>query len=132
MTNLDYRFFYRRHLPHFQPPDATLFLTFRLAGSLTSRILDELARETQRVDNFLNSIDDLTRRQLEADIARRRLFAKWDTALAMDVSGPRWLEDDQVRSIAQTSLHFLDGKMYDLDAYCIMPNVGKSSALRVE
>ena len=34
MPNLDYKLHYRRNLPHLQPPGATLFVTFRLAGSI--------------------------------------------------------------------------------------------------
>ena len=38
MGNLDYKPDYRRNLPHIQPPSATFFVTFRLAGSLPSKL----------------------------------------------------------------------------------------------
>jgi REP element-mobilizing transposase RayT len=41
----EYHPFYRRCLPHIQPPDATLFITFRLAGSLSRAVLERLAEE---------------------------------------------------------------------------------------
>ncbi|HEY8205051.1 MAG TPA: hypothetical protein VIF81_10025 [Pyrinomonadaceae bacterium] len=36
---LGYKSFYRRNLPHIQPVGATLFVTFRLAGSLPQQVL---------------------------------------------------------------------------------------------
>ena len=51
MSEWPYREFYRRHLPHYQPPGATLFITFRLAGSL-----EELEAEAQRQERRLEAI----------------------------------------------------------------------------
>lgn len=40
MAKLDYREFYRRNLPHFQPAGGTFFVTFRLAGSIPRAVLE--------------------------------------------------------------------------------------------
>ena len=63
----EFRVYYERHLPHYQPPDATLFITFRLAGSLPAHVIEQLHKE---------------------------------------------------------SLHWRNGRVYNLLAYCIMPNHG--------
>jgi len=42
MNPLDYQYFYRKNLPHFQPPGASLFVTFRLAGSIPVTLLVHL------------------------------------------------------------------------------------------
>jgi hypothetical protein len=49
--------FYRRNLPHWHPPDATIFLTWNLEGSLPSDVQNRLAatrtlleREEKRSD----------------------------------------------------------------------------------
>ena len=39
MSNLDYKGFTRRHPPHVQPPDAILFVTYRLAGSIPKAVI---------------------------------------------------------------------------------------------
>ncbi|MXV84431.1 hypothetical protein F4Z98_13805 [Candidatus Poribacteria bacterium] len=37
-------------------------------------------------------------------------------------SGPVWLKDDRIAKEIAESLHYRDGKVYCLDAYCIMSN----------
>ena len=58
MDLLEYKEFYKRRSPHFQPLHATLFLTFRLAGSIPIKILSELQeqfeynqREIAKIEN---------------------------------------------------------------------------------
>jgi len=40
-----YKQFYRRTLPHIQPPNATFFVTFRLAGSVPKSVLEQWKQE---------------------------------------------------------------------------------------
>ncbi|HPG47214.1 MAG TPA: hypothetical protein PKW76_16175 [bacterium] len=40
--------YYRRHLPHYQPPEATYFVTFRLAGSLPNQVMPRLKQRVNR------------------------------------------------------------------------------------
>jgi hypothetical protein len=47
MSQFEYKPIYRRNLPHIQPLGATLFVTFRLAGSLPKHVLDEWQSEKQ-------------------------------------------------------------------------------------
>ena len=42
-----HREFYRRHLPHWQPAGATLFITFRLASSLPRAVVAALQVERE-------------------------------------------------------------------------------------
>jgi hypothetical protein len=58
-----YREFYHRHLPHWQPPDATLFVTFRLAGSLPQTVIEELRKERDVAKRELAQITDKMQRQ---------------------------------------------------------------------
>ena len=39
--SLDYRLFYRRHLPHYQAAEGIFFITYRLAFSLPQKVLWE-------------------------------------------------------------------------------------------
>ncbi len=119
---LVYKPFYRRHLPHFQPPGAILFITFRLKGSLPRAVLDELREMRARVERSLERIGDPLERARQADLEARRLFGKWDAALHTVRQGPRWLEEPRVARIVVESLHYRDGKVYDLYAFCVMPN----------
>lgn len=122
MSQLDYKFFYRRNLPHYQSPGATLFVTIRLVGSLPQAVLMELQAEAQRVERALASIADPETRAMQAYAEQRRLFGRWDRALDMTSTGPHWLRQQEIAQIVCDSLHYLDGRHYVLDTYCIMSN----------
>lgn len=122
MSTLEYQLFYRRHLPHVQPPGATLFITFRLAGSIPTEVLQRLLTEAERGEEVLARITDPQERIRRAYLEQRRLFSKWDTALDTAQSGPFWLRDPRIADLVSESLHHRDSQVYDLDAFCIMPN----------
>jgi len=122
MHRLEYQLFHRRHLPHFQPPGATLFVTFRLAGSLPAEMLAELAQEAERIEHVLRKIADPAVRVCQADRAQRYLFGKWDRALQASTASPFYLQDPRIAAIVAESLHYRDKQVYDLHAFCVMPN----------
>lgn len=119
---LTYRPAYRRRLPHLQPPGATLFVTFRLAGSLPRQVLEQLRAGTDHEAAALAAIKEPDARARRAYLEQRRHFARWDLALDANQSGPAWLQDAPVARIVAESLHNRDGRVYDLFACCIMPN----------
>lgn len=122
MSQWVYREFYRRHLPHYQPPGATLFITFRLAGSLPKAVLEELEAEAQRQERRLEAIADEKERAAQADRLARHLFGRWDEALHRRSNGPYNLQEPQVAALVAESLRYRDGRVYTLHAFCIMPN----------
>ena len=124
MSNLDYKFFYRRHLPHYQPEDATLFITFRLANSIPQIVIDQLTAEAERMDKVLDKIANKHERAQLAYLEQRKFFAKWDKALDAAQSGPTWLKDQRIAALLSESLHYRNGREYELVAFCIMPNHG--------
>jgi putative transposase len=119
---LTYRPFYRRRLPHVQPPGATLFITFRLAGSLPRSVIEKLMTERQRVEKEIDRISDHAERTRRSYLEERRLFGCWDAALATSGQGPRWLTDSRIATLMVESLHYRDDQVYTLHAFCIMPN----------
>ena len=128
MNHFDYKSFYRRNLPHIQPPGATFFVTFHLAGSLPRSVLQQWKREKWRLLNPTSNADKATdehktfERQAKYDEWTRRWFRKFEKALDETQSGPVWLKDDRIAKEVADSMHYLDGKVYHLDAYCIMAN----------
>ena len=118
---IDYKHFYRRHLPHYQPPGATFFITFRLAGSLPAEVRQRLEVEAQCI------APDIERRapqlcQQAADKAYMQFFEQWDSELDASRSGPRWLAEPAIAQLVCEALHYRDGRVYTLDAYSVMPN----------
>ena len=52
-----YKQFYERHLPHIHPPDATFFITFRLAGSIPKAIIREYTKQKLVCEKLRDSVD---------------------------------------------------------------------------
>lgn len=121
-NKLSYKFSYHRRLPHIQPEGATFFVTSRLADSLPVEVAEKLHRERDRIDAELAKIADKHERAEKAYLASRRLFGKWDKALDSSDAGIKHLANAQIAKLVVESLHFRDGKVYELIAYCIMPN----------
>ncbi|MBO9368155.1 MAG: transposase [Chloroflexi bacterium] len=115
------KIFYRRHLPHFQPPGAILFVTFRLYNSLPSDVIERLIQESEALERSFVSMEPSQHLPHILE-AKKKMFAKWDAVLDQLRPGPRWLENDEIAQIVADALHYLDGKKYELIAYCIMPN----------
>ena len=122
MSTLEYQLFYQRGLPHFQPPGATLFVTFRLAGSIPRAIAHALLAEAEQMWAQVERLPDSPDREGRIDRMRRQLFGRWDACLDQARHGPTWLLDPQVAAIVADELRYYDGDLYDLLAYSVMPN----------
>lgn len=105
MRTLEYQRFYRRHLPHVQPTGATLFVTFRLAGSIPAEVLQRLRAEAEGSDAALAHFGDPQEREQRAHIEQRRHFARWDAELDRGRSGPVWLSEPRVGDLVAEALH---------------------------
>ncbi len=94
--------YYVRHLPHWQPEGAALFVTWRLHGSKPRNY--DAPRATKLTAGQVFVLND----------------REWDKA----ATGPRWLADDRIASIVADAL--LHGetpmKLYLLHAWVIMSN----------
>jgi REP element-mobilizing transposase RayT len=117
----EYRFFYRRHLPHYQPQDATLFVTCRLAGSLPAHVIAQIKQEAAAGKMRVALVEDPQDRSRLADQERRRSFGRWDKALDAVQEGPRWLEVPAIADLVADSLRRRDPDVFELYAYCVMP-----------
>ena len=125
-----YKQFYRRKLPHIHPPNATLFVTFRLAGTIPKNILhqwkeervwlqNEVARMSRMEDDRIFDVDQQRTRLLDF---QRRWFVKFEEILHKEETGPVWMKDPRIADLIQESLHYRDGKVFRLDSYSIMSN----------
>ena len=113
MSNLRFREYYRRRLPHIQIAGSTYFVTFRLINSLPKEALEVLAEETARIRKLPNN---------EANLEHQRWFGKFDNYLDRALCGEEYLKNEQIADLVAKSIHYRDGKVYDLVAFCIMPN----------
>jgi REP element-mobilizing transposase RayT len=120
MSHFNYQPAYRRNLPHFQPPGATFFVTFRLAGSIPQNVVRQWNREREWLAHLARTNAthyDRVKRDFE-----RGWFKKFELLLDGATVGPVWLKDERVASIVAESLHYRHEKVYRLDAFTIMSN----------
>ena len=85
-------------------------------------VVEKLHHERELIDRELAKIADKHKRAEKSYLASRRLFDKWDKALDTSNTGINYLGNIKVAKLVVESLHFRDGKVYELIAYCIMPN----------
>jgi REP element-mobilizing transposase RayT len=102
---------YRRNLPHWHPEGASIFLTWRLYGSLP-----ESPRSTARIGCATEpcSYKD----------SPGKIFKRLDVVLDRATKGPLWLKDPRIARCVAEAVHLGDDKLsfYALHAFVIMPN----------
>jgi REP-associated tyrosine transposase len=108
---------YHCNLPHIHPEGYPLFITFRLADSLPLDVLKELTTQRERELNVLKSQSPDEIYKIE-----KKHFGRYDEWLDRCVSGTRWLENKTIANIVAKKIHSMNGKLFQLTAYCIMPN----------
>jgi putative transposase len=129
MSSFEYREYYRRNLPHVQPPEATLFVTFRLANSIPQPLLEQWRQEKrllladwlkkEAIDG--DRFDSQAQKEAELNFSHR-WFRRFEDSLHEAASGPLWLKEQPIADVVTEALHHRNGSVYRLDAYCVMPN----------
>ena len=126
-----YQQYHRRKLPHIHAPGATIFVTFRLAGSIPQSVLEEWRQEKIWLEKEIQKTTRLSQQNAsELDHSRdelalnfhRRWFVRFEDILHQEACGPMWMKDARIADLIADSLHYRDGKEYRLDVFCIMSN----------
>lgn len=110
---------YQGDLPHIQPPGATLFITFRLAGSLPKSILNEISDEFERLTKIIKSNHFNKKTALKE---RLELIYKYDNYIHNSSTGPHYMKNPVVAKMVCDAIHFHDDKLYELITFCVMSN----------
>ncbi|HMO38571.1 MAG TPA: hypothetical protein PKC76_02405 [Saprospiraceae bacterium] len=113
--------FYKNRLPHLAPIGATFFVTFRLADSLPTNIIQKLSTEFEQKCQALKAqnIPNLPDRIREE---RKRYFGKFEHQLDTKIYGSCYLAHPEIATIVADRMQQYNGQLYQLHAYCIMPN----------
>ncbi len=113
--------FHKNRLPHIRPIGATFFITCRLADALPRHIIKQLQKELeQKIDTIKEKYPDDYEYKIHN--AKKRYFGKYDQQLDDKPYGNCYLKYPNIANIVADKLKAMDGKYYDLQAYCIMPN----------
>jgi len=108
-----------RNLPHWFVPGAAHFVTYRLAGTIPVAVLAELRSE--REARIAGSIPAEISRSENKARAHKAFFSAYDRYL--DSHCPiSWLAQEQIAALIRENLHHHAGTLYNLLAYCVMPN----------
>ena len=123
MTRRDeIKIFYQRHLPHYQPPGCTFFVTFRLTGSLPLYVIQKLKNEHEAQLKIISGIEDQKEKYRSYKEVQLNYFEKFDSVLDKYRKSVSWLKQPALAEKVKEVIHFYDGNTYDLIAYTIMPN----------
>lgn len=89
------KIFYRRRLPHIQPPESSYSITYRLAGSLPKSITEEMKEAYQAeklgiLSKYQGKEDAASKEALakETLVLRNAHFLKMDRYLDQALHGP--------------------------------------------
>jgi putative transposase len=125
-VELKYKSLTKRRRPHFQPLDATLFVTFRLADSIPKSTVRRYKAKRDWLRDQLRRCDDSSSQKTKwhADIEKlhREWFIKSEEVMHRHLVGPTWLRNDAIAENVAENLYRRDGDLYRLDAFSIMSN----------
>lgn len=122
MSNkLDYKLFYRRYLPHYQPANGIFFITYRLAFSLPQKILQQQQQKLMEFEKRSQHLSEREQQQLFRDYYKI-IFVLEDEFLGQYHQGPQWLNNEAIADITLENLFFHDTKHYELICALIMSN----------
>jgi REP-associated tyrosine transposase len=113
--------FYDRNLPHWHPPNRSIFLTWNLHGSLPQRVINHLRVTRQELLKRKENISSgwtIDARLIEY----KRFFAKIDGVLDKAETGPVWLKQENIAALMQQTLLEKCTHLYTLWSYVVMAN----------
>lgn len=115
----NHRLYYKRKLPHQQPPGAIIFITAGLSGSMPATVQTKLQQDAAQLKNTLRNLPGDAP---ELVAAWKKLFRFVDTELDRSEKA-YYLKNPAVASVVLSSLNQLVSEgMCILHRYCIMPN----------
>ncbi len=114
--------YYRRNMPHIVPPGATLFITFRLAGSLPIAVIQQLQAELEAALDTISEAIPAEEQSAAAHRARKAYFGKFDVQLDGNCIGLVWLQQPAIAAVVKQEIELLVELNINVLSYCIMPN----------
>ncbi|MEA2103040.1 MAG: transposase [Candidatus Cloacimonadota bacterium] len=120
-SNLEYKYFYRRNLPHIQPKGYLFFITYRLEFILPDEIRRQLKNIKDKFNEEMKSSPESEFNNLKTK-CNDELFDLYDDYLWKRKQNPHWLKNNKIADIVRDSLFFNHKKLYKLVCFTIMSN----------
>ncbi|HNX01066.1 MAG TPA: transposase [Candidatus Cloacimonadota bacterium] len=118
-SNLRYKKHYQGDLPHYQPKESTVFITFRLDVPCPAEYFHLLKIKKNEISN---SIQHITKPQERNIMFQKKLFAIQDSFFDKYEHSGNFLLNRTCAQLMATEIHHHNKVLYDLYAYTIMPN----------
>jgi REP-associated tyrosine transposase len=112
--------FYYRNLPHWHPPGKSIFLTWRLYGSLPQTVINQLRITRQQLSKRKSVLTGWTT-DLRL-VEYKKLFARVDAILDKATTGPLWLKQIDIADLVPRALLKKYAHLYTLWPYVVMAN----------
>lgn len=109
----------RGNLPHWYKPGHAHFVTYRLAGSIPQFELQRWRAERDR--RLKQKLRDAATFGALRERAHKAFFGRYDHYLDRNAD-VRWLEEPDVANVVRENLYHHHGSLYELIAWCLMPN----------
>ncbi|MCB5271692.1 MAG: transposase [Candidatus Cloacimonetes bacterium] len=111
---------HRRYLPHYQEPGQIISLTWRLEGGLPQQIMATVQEMKVLMAKLISKPNEATKQEIYHKY--HETILRYDAQLGKHKSAGLDLCQPKIASIITTAFHFYDAKLYDLHAFCVMPN----------
>lgn len=111
---------HRRYLPHFQKAEQIIALTWRIAFTLPAHLI-ALNSELEELLRDIHRQTDSIQKHLQL-LAYARKHEDYDHFLGKCELTDLSLCESGIADMLCTAFKFYDAKLYDLHAYCVMPN----------
>ncbi len=129
MGHFGYKELYSRRRPHLHPLGTTLFVTFRLANSVPkseirkwTALRERHRYRFKRLAKLENNQEIVAKAEKELLSLEREWFRRFEELLHLAKFGPRWLANERIRKVVESSIRSGEGKDYRIESYCIMSN----------
>ncbi|MCB2379970.1 hypothetical protein LGH70_20415 [Hymenobacter sp. BT635] len=100
----------------------TLFVTFRLAGSVPARAFRELHQQRQQAQNEARALPDAAAFRAAHHRAEKVFFAGFDKLLDAATVGPTFLEKEKIADIVAGELLLLEELGFRVLCFALLPN----------
>jgi REP element-mobilizing transposase RayT len=111
----------KRNLPHRQVDDCILFVTWRMAFTLPSDLVQDLTNRKTEYEAKTANLSSEYEKRLHYDF-RKQQFDYFDDYIGNDNKLPQTLNNKEIAAIVIELIKSYDKVRYELISYCIMPN----------
>jgi len=118
---LNYKIFYQRNLPHYQPEHGIFFITYRLNFDLPIEIVTKLNRQKREFARQKRLSKDKSGKLSKLNFEKQQFYFV-DNYLGICKRGPKYLSNPIIAQIVKDSLFLMNKKQYELFSFCVMPN----------